>query len=93
MALETAERADAQALASEEIAALAREAAESATRAADVATAAASRAGEMARTSRASQIHDAEQAVVGAHAEQEAKRLYHEAEADARKRHKKDGTE
>jgi hypothetical protein len=47
----------------------------------------------MARTSRASQIHDAEQAVVGAHAEQEAKRLYHEAEADARKRHKKDGTE
>jgi hypothetical protein len=93
MALETAERADAQALASEEIAALAREAAESATRAADFSTSATSRPRVLPRTSRASQIQAAEQAVVGAHAEQEAKRLYHEAEADARKRHKKDGTE
>jgi hypothetical protein len=92
-ALEAATRADANAVSSAEIAALAQQAADSATRAAAVATQAAEMAAELARTSRDTQVHDAEEASAGALAEEEAKRLYHEAEAEARRRHALDGRE
>ena len=86
IALETVNRADAQVVDADTIAALARRTCESADRAAKVADEAAVRATGIARLSRAAQSLDAQQAAEGRLAEGEAERLYHEADDAARRR-------
>lgn len=88
---ESADEADASALADEEVATLAERAAGAADRAAEAAWATATRARELATKRRDNEAYHADLALSDTRAaEAEARDLYHEAESEARRRYERD---
>jgi hypothetical protein len=93
LAKDSVERSDRDSIAAQEIAKIAERAAKHAERAARIAREAADRATAFALENRAGYLADAEEAVTSTRKEEEAARArYHDAESEARGRHKEGGT-